>query len=470
MKRQIILGLILVLLVGICFGTYFFIDAYQTKKAQEEQAEQESYVITNFTSSNVVKLDMKTPDLDYVIELDDNSDWIVTNQENVNISTYYINTIISYGCSLTATKDLGACDQETLEKYELDDPVTLTFYVNESSDDEEENLVPYTIYLGKTTATNENFYCMKEGSDHVYLIDATTAGYLYVNEDNLRYRYILEDQYADVTEYSLQHDGEYVFDMVLDEAEGIWNLTQPVITPVGLDGSEIEDTLSTVRTMEVDEFDDSLTEADFTDPAYVLTIKQGDTTTTIYFEDYDPTVSSYVKAYNVETQTGWIFDSSYLSPLQSDLDSYLLHTIYDPNITDVASVSFQYEGSYNDKTVSDSVQFDTDYENDTYAVNGKTLDSDTVEYLSDFFEGITSLPYETLDTETEDVSMGTPTCTITYTLNDGTENTVQLVPKDDTTYWAYLNGEFTHAIVRQKQFSNNNKILSQYDALMDAIQ
>ena len=41
MKRQLIIGLVLVLLIGVCFGTYFGIDHYQTqkeKKAAEEAA------------------------------------------------------------------------------------------------------------------------------------------------------------------------------------------------------------------------------------------------------------------------------------------------------------------------------------------------------------------------------------------------------------------------------------------------
>ena len=37
MKRQLIIGLVLVLLIGVCFGTYFGIDHYQTQK--EKKAE-----------------------------------------------------------------------------------------------------------------------------------------------------------------------------------------------------------------------------------------------------------------------------------------------------------------------------------------------------------------------------------------------------------------------------------------------
>lgn len=37
MKRQLIIGLVLVLLIGVCFGTYFGIDHYQTQKERRRQ-------------------------------------------------------------------------------------------------------------------------------------------------------------------------------------------------------------------------------------------------------------------------------------------------------------------------------------------------------------------------------------------------------------------------------------------------
>ena len=42
MKRQLIIGLILVLLIGVCFGAYFGVDYYQTQK--EEKAAEEAEV------------------------------------------------------------------------------------------------------------------------------------------------------------------------------------------------------------------------------------------------------------------------------------------------------------------------------------------------------------------------------------------------------------------------------------------
>ena len=37
--------------------------------------------------------------------------------------------------------------------------------------------------------------------------------------------------------------------------------------------------------------------------------------------------------------------------------------------------------------------------------------------------------------------MGKPTCTFSYTLTDGTKRELALVPIDDESYWAYIDGK-----------------------------
>jgi uncharacterized protein YneF (UPF0154 family) len=50
MKRQLIIGLVLVLLIGVCFGTYFGIDHYQTQKEKKAAEEAAALQLSSFTS------------------------------------------------------------------------------------------------------------------------------------------------------------------------------------------------------------------------------------------------------------------------------------------------------------------------------------------------------------------------------------------------------------------------------------
>lgn len=49
-------------------------------------------------------------------------------------------------------------------------------------------------------------------------------------------------------------------------------------------------------------------------------------------------------------------------------------------------------------------------------------------------------------------------------MKDGSTHTMDLVKKDDTTYWAFIDGTFTHAVVRQRALSGEDKVLVAYTA------
>lgn len=42
-------------------------------------------------------------------------------------------------------------------------------------------------------------------------------------------------------------------------------------------------------------------------------------------------------------------------------------------------------------------------------------------------------------------------------MKDGSTHTMDLVKKDDTTYWAFIDGTFTHAVVRQRALSGEDQ-------------
>ena len=136
MKRQLIIGLILVVLIGVCFGAYFGVDAYQKKKAEKAAEEAAALQLSDFQSDDVTKLVLHTPDLDYTIEKntsdDDGDSWLVTSGDELHINTYYIDALCTYGCSLAATKDLGTADADKLETYGLSDPVSITYYTSDA--------------------------------------------------------------------------------------------------------------------------------------------------------------------------------------------------------------------------------------------------------------------------------------------------------------------------------------------------
>ena len=61
MKKQLILGLTLLLMVAIALGTYFFVDHYQNQKDAEESEKSAALQLTTFNSNDIIKLDLHTP-------------------------------------------------------------------------------------------------------------------------------------------------------------------------------------------------------------------------------------------------------------------------------------------------------------------------------------------------------------------------------------------------------------------------
>lgn len=468
MKRQLIIGMILLLLVLIAVATYFFVDQYQIKKEEKEAEEAAALQLGSFNSSDVTKLDLHTPDLDYTIEKDDSGEWVVASGNKLHINTYYIDALCTYGSTLTASKDLGAADDATLESYGLTDPVSITYYTESETK---------TIYVGSQTPTKENFYIMQEGNDHVYLVDANTAGYLYVTETQLRYRYVMDDKKSDICQLLLKHGEETIYDL---EKEGTdWTLTAPFETSLEINSANLSNLFTTLIQLEIDDFGESgITEADygkygFNNPAYTFQFTQetGETTT-LLFEDYDPLVTSYVNCLHAETGEILVFDSSYISFLQSETADYLMGTLYKPGINDVTSVQLHYEGSFNNKTMQIDDTFEIDSENSTYICNGKAISEDNtnaVKAFEDFFSSLANLSYESIQADAVEPADTEAAFRIEYTLQDGTTHVVELVPNDDTTYWAYLDGEFSRALVRQRSLSGEKKILEKYTDLIEAL-
>ena len=468
MKRQLILGFVLVLMILIGFGTYYFVDSYQTRQSEESAKEAAALQLTSFSSGDVTKLDLHTPDLDYIIEIDeDTSNWAVTEGNYSYINTYYINVLCSYGCSLTAAENLGTVDSDTLEKYGLSDPISITYYTDSET---------VTIYVGNLTPTSEYFYMMVEGNENVYLVDADTAGYLAVNETQLRNRFVVEDSTSDFTELCLQVGDDVIYQ--LEYSDDSWEMTVPYSIPILLDGSKISSLAITLQELEIDDFGDTdVTEDDyaeygFDDPAYTYYFEQKNgNSVTLLFEEYDPLVTSYVNCLHVETGEIYVFDSSYLSFLQVETSDYMLSTLYKPAISDVTEMEISYSGSFNDTTLDFKTSFAIDNENSVYSCDGTDFSDseEVVDAFEDVFEKAANLSYESIQIDADDPGYNEDDVVlrITYTLSDETIHTVELIPYEDNNYWAYIDGAFSYVVVRQKTLSGNGKLLECYTTFVE---
>ncbi len=62
-----------------------------------------------------------------------------------------------------------------------------------------------------------------------------------------------------------------------------------------------------------------------------------------------------------------------------------------------------------------------------------------------------------------------PACTFRYTLDDDTQRELTLVPIDDVTYWAYVDGRCVGMTVRRNALSGTSGVLNFLEKLTDSL-
>ena len=137
--------------------------------------------------------------------------------------------------------------------------------------------------------------------------------------------------------------------------------------------------------------------------------------------------------------------------------------IYNVAITEVSAVDVQMEG--------EELSMKIDQENEQYTVNDIDVDalgSDAVSALTLFYQSISNMTADTFYL-TETIPDSEPEVSITYTLTDGSKEVITLLKKDDETYYALRNGEYSGFLVERSQFTTRTGILEMYNRLKKAI-
>ena len=183
MKKQLILILSLLLLVGITSGVLVMVSNMESEqKAEKERIEQEK-ILMSLNSNDINKIEIKTTDAFYTASLDESGHWVVENDLDFEINTYYLNSLASQLSALKATDIICPVDEANLADYELSDPANvITLYENDT---------PHVINVGKLSATEDFYYVTIDGRDNVYSVSTDYADYLKANKNSMKSIYIL---------------------------------------------------------------------------------------------------------------------------------------------------------------------------------------------------------------------------------------------------------------------------------------
>lgn len=459
MKRQVIIILSLVLLVGITLGAYFFVRNSNEKKQQEAAEEAAALQLVQFNSNDINKIELQTPDGTFSAVLNENSIWELEQETDFKINIYFLNSVAGSLCNLTASENIGSATEDIKKQYELDHPYVVTLSTDSGS---------RTLYTGKLTATGEYYYVMTDVSDDIFLVKSDYGDYLCPNRNSLKNIYVQTNQSSPIDRIILTYDNEVVYDLQKKE-DNTWEMLEPMKSDF-VNLVNISNLQTDIMQLIIDKFgDENITESQyaeygFDDPAYMFYFSQEDgTETTIYALDYDTDSTDFVEC--LQKETGQIFycAANYIGLLQSTASDFLSSNIYNVAITEVSAVDVQMEG--------EELSMKIDQENEQYTVNDIDVDalgSDAVSALTLFYQSISNMTADTFYL-TEAIPDSEPEVSITYTLTDGSKEVVTLLKKDDETYYALRNGEYSGFLVERSQFTTRTGILEMYNRLKKAI-
>jgi len=459
MKKQLILILTLILLVGITAGVLLLVSNMETKQKEEKARTEQEKILISLNSNDINKINIETSDNTYSAYLNDDGKWELENKLDFEINTYFLNSLASQLSTLTAEDIICPLSEANLADYGLSDPENvITLYTNDTTN---------VINVGNVSATGDFYYVTIDGRDNVYGVSSDYADYICANKNSLKSIYILRNSDSEIDSVSLEAHGKLIYDLQMN-SQNIWEMKEPVALADRVNTANVNNLLTTIRQMIVDKFgDENVTEDKykdygFDDPDYIFTFTQKNgESTTLLAQDYDVDGTSFVTLICKETGQIFYMQSNYTTFLQDAADTFVTKTVYSGPDSDVDKVNIEWKDRSN-------AEITLDEENSKYTLNGKSLKDDTVEALNNFYNKLTALQYDDFILECPVDKNADSEITITYVKKDGTKDAFDFYKVDDENYAVFMNGEYQNFTVIKKNFTAREGIYDFYDRLLDA--
>ena len=208
MKRNIRTIIIVVILLALLIGAYFFVQNLKTDNKEEIQktpAEKIDYLITE-------KLD----EISYIQYKTGVADYILHNKKTPTIEGYSshivdngkLESMIMSTVSTSFSNDMGK--QEDLAKYGLDNEEKFVLFKLKNGDERK-------IIIGNPTHLNGEYYARKAGDNTVYTLSSQASELLMCNPDLLRDTTVcIVDNYS-ISKFAVEHSGVKVLEVEKDD-------------------------------------------------------------------------------------------------------------------------------------------------------------------------------------------------------------------------------------------------------------
>lgn len=449
-------AIILVVIVALLTGVYLIVDKKTGSKDDTGRIE-----LLDFDSENVKSMTIKNKDGEFVLEKEEDS-WKLVSGGDFKVDSLKLNSIASTISRLYAERIIEE-EAKDFEKYGLSDPVVLTL---KTTDDQ-----TFVVEIGNPTVTNESYYMRLNGENTVYTIPRYEGTVLNASKTDIRNKNIIDKPRSEIKRFGFEKDGELVF-MAESEDEKDWKVTDPLEIEANIANvtSAIDAFIRTIVQDFVEEDAKDLSIYGLDNPLYAIEAEtiDGERVKLLVGEEKGMNLDTYInEIYAMLEGTTEVFlvDIAPLNFLDKSLNYFVNIYVYEEDLEYMEGAYAKAGGKEFEveiKRISDDENEDEVKEE--YYVDGKKVSEDGDWEFKELFKNLMSLEVKEIDIDAE-VPEEEPEALVTFRLNkEPKEITIELIPRDDETYYAMKNGNYTGLITDKESIDD---ILKAYDAVQE---
>lgn len=443
-------GIILVAVLAVLIGVFFL-----TNKMKSKEEDSSSIKIVSLDREQLSEIDVKNSEGNFVFSKK-GTEWEMTSTEKFDFDKTKVDSIAANMADLLSSKIVEE-NPDDIEKYGLKDPVVVTVKTTDGKTE--------AVEVGDETPTKQGYYLKKKDNNTVYIVGQYVGEALRSTKTDLRNKSIFDANSEDVVFFSLEKNGENVFD--LEKKDDQWKMVKPVNATAHI--VKLNPIIESIIRMQVEEYVEKdpsdLSKYGLQNPKYAFRAKTanmdvkvllGNAKEDMMYGMIDGT-NEVIKVY-----------SSSLDFVDMPAIQMTDQLVYIADINNVSEVLVKIDG----KTINSKIEANKDdKDKEKFYIDGKDVTAKGEEAVSKFrafYRSLVGVAFN--DILTKENPQGEPVISITYKLKSSPgQGIVEFIQKDENTYYAMVDGKYTGTVVNKDAFYGKDGIIQSYDALTDFI-
>lgn len=434
-------AIILLVVVGLLAGAFFFLQSRKPAETGEENAP-DTIKLVDYLSDDLTQITVESTEGTFVVEKKE-KEWILASPKDLKADPSKLSSIAINASSIIADKKVE--DNATnLAQYGLDKPVTVTIKHKDGK--------VKTLLFGSETPTKGGYYVKEKDSNAVYVVGSYTSEKLLVKRNEIRDLALFTMKPEDIISFSMDRKGANVF-KAKKTGEFNWSMTEPIQGALsGAIDPMLQAVTGTPASEYVEENSSDLAKYGLDKPVYSFDFATSTGSYTLQLGK-EKTKGSEIYAKLGNSNDVFVLSEQAFTFLDKPLREIVEVFAYIVNIDQVNRIELTLDGKLTtcELEVYKDAEGKSDNDKDKFKVNGKDAsmkDENDKQPFRNFYQSLVGIGLDEI--EIGAVPSGAPEISIKYYLKQA-PGTVQVdfVSKDNYFYYVMKDGKYTGMLVKK---------------------